>query len=73
MSFLPTSAITPGPGQHQTLGPRLYIGDAVTLPEGQHAIIRYIGPVNGKNGDFVGVELIDNFSHLGRHNGEFEG
>lgn len=61
------------PLQQQPTTPRLFIGDRVTLPEGQEGILRYIGTIHGKNGEFAGVELINEFSNMGRHNGEFEG
>lgn len=63
-----TNAVVPS-----TPAPRLFIGDKVTLPEGQQGILKYIGTVKGKNGEFAGVELIGEHSALGRHNGEFEG
>lgn len=49
------------------------IGDRVRLPEGQFGILRYVGPISGKNGEFAGVELLDEWASQGRHNGEFNG
>lgn len=49
------------------------IGDKVRLPEGQYGILRYVGPITGKPGDFAGVELVDEWAMQGRHNGEFNG
>lgn len=74
----PTQISTPAPAKTpRSLVPpilqKLSIGDNVSLPEGQHGILRYIGPINGKNGEFAGVELIGEYSSLGRHNGYFEG
>lgn len=49
------------------------LGDSVILPDGQQGILRYVGPVEGKTGEFAGVELIKEWASQGRHNGEFEG
>lgn len=51
----------------------LTIGDRVTLPDGQVGLLRYVGPIDGKHGDFAGVELIEEYASMGRHNGEHEG
>lgn len=53
--------------------PPINVGDKVRLPEGQLGILRYVGPIIGKSGDFAGVELLGEWSSQGRHNGEFNG
>lgn len=52
---------------------RLNIGDKVTLPEGQTGILRYVGTIEGKSGEFAGVELIGDHVSMGRHNGDHDG
>lgn len=49
------------------------IGDTVKLPDGQLGILRYVGPITGKPGEFAGIELIQEWASQGRHNGEFNG
>lgn len=83
MSSLPLSARSLSPVSSSTslasttatptTTPQLVLGDSVVLPEGQHGILRYIGPVKNKNGEFAGVELTGEYVGMGRHNGEFEG
>lgn len=58
-------------GPDVPIGPT--VGDTVRLPEGQKGIIRYLGPVKGKSGEFAGIELIDEWTGEGRHNGDFNG
>lgn len=53
--------------------PVFAIGDRIRLPERQQGILRYIGPIQGKAGEFAGVELIDEWACQGRHNGEYNG
>ncbi|CAN6596269.1 hypothetical protein TRVA0_001S02520 [Trichomonascus vanleenenianus] len=51
----------------------LSIGDPVTLPNGEHGILRYVGKVQGKPGEYAGVELVGEFESQGKHSGTFEG
>uniref|UniRef100_A0A060TAJ1 ARAD1D24376p n=1 Tax=Blastobotrys adeninivorans TaxID=409370 RepID=A0A060TAJ1_BLAAD len=51
----------------------LNVGDSVTLPEGQTGILKYIGKVQGKPGEFAGVELTGEWEQYGRHSGTFNG
>lgn len=53
--------------------PGLRIGDTVQLPDGREGILRYIGDIEGKVGEFAGVELINEWASHGLHNGEYEG
>lgn len=54
-------------------GNEFSLGDTVWLPDGQKGILHYIGPIDGKKGEFAGVELIEEWASNGRHNGEFNG
>lgn len=49
------------------------VGEKVRLPEGQIGILRYVGSISGKSGEFAGVELVDEWASQGRHNGDFNG
>jgi hypothetical protein len=60
---------TPRPG----LRGGLNIGDQVTLPEGQKAILKFVGKIAGKPGEYAGVQLVGEYENQGRHSGTFEG
>ena len=49
----------------------LQVGDHVVLPEGQHGVLKYIGKIQGKQGEYAGVELVDGYESHGRHSGSF--
>lgn len=50
------------------------IGDEVVLPQGQSAILRWTGRIQGKPIEYAGVELIGRDAELhGKHSGEYEG
>lgn len=49
------------------------MGDTVQLPNGHVGILRYIGQIDGKAGEFGGVELVGEYEESGRHNGMFNG
>lgn len=51
----------------------LSVGDSVILPEGQTGILKYIGKVQGKPGEYAGVELTGEWEQYGRHSGTFNG
>ncbi|KAF5099890.1 hypothetical protein D0Z00_001482 [Geotrichum galactomycetum] len=53
--------------------PNLALGDQVQLPDGQQAILRYVGPIESKNGEYAGIELIDEWANQGLHSGEYRG
>lgn len=53
--------------------PRLTVGDAVHLPDGQQAVIRYIGSISNKDGEFAGIELMEEWANQGFHSGEYDG
>lgn len=53
--------------------PALDIGDTVHLPDGQQGILRFVGQIDGKVGEFAGIELVNEWVSCGKHNGEFEG
>lgn len=49
------------------------VGDQVTLPEGQQGIVRYVGRVDSKPGEFAGIELLKGWESHGRHSGVYGG
>jgi TolA-binding protein len=53
--------------------PNLALGDQVQLPDGQQAILRYVGPIESKDGEYAGIELIDEWANQGLHSGEYRG
>lgn len=60
-------------GSGMTPEPDLQVGDIVDVPGGMYGPIRFIGPVAGKAGVFVGVELSGKYAVLGKNNGEANG
>ncbi|ANB11428.1 hypothetical protein AWJ20_4238 [Sugiyamaella lignohabitans] len=67
----PLTPRTPRPSGLTRTG--LNIGDTVTLPEGQRAILRFVGKIQGKPGEYAGVELIGDYESQGRHSGTYNG
>lgn len=51
----------------------LRVGDSVTLPGGQTAILKFIGKIQGKPGEYAGVELVGDDASQGKHSGSFNG
>lgn len=51
----------------------LRVGSTVNLPGGAKGLIQYIGSVDGKPGDYAGVEMLAGYEDHGKHNGEFGG
>lgn len=58
-----------GANQQQSL----QIGDTVEVPGGMTGTVRYIGSVRGKQGDFAGVELNDEYAARGKNDGDVDG
>lgn len=51
----------------------LRVGSTVNLPGGAKGLIQFIGSVDGKPGDYAGVEMLAGYEAHGKHNGEFGG
>lgn len=49
------------------------VGDQVTLPEGQQGMVRFVGRVDNKPGEFAGIELLKGWESHGRHSGVYGG
>ncbi|KAF4976348.1 hypothetical protein FZEAL_6968 [Fusarium zealandicum] len=48
-------------------------GDTVDVPGGMQGTVRFVGPVQGKRGVFVGVELLPDFAGRGKNDGDVDG
>ena len=55
-------------------GKRFEIGDNVRLASlGFEGVLRYLGPIDGKPGQFAGVELLEGFAGRGKNDGSAGG
>ncbi|KIW07573.1 uncharacterized protein PV09_01528 [Verruconis gallopava] len=54
-------------------GHDIQIGDTVDVPGGMHGTAKFIGPIAGKNGVFLGVELAKQYAHKGKNDGDVDG
>lgn len=53
--------------------PELRIGAKLNIPNIGRSILRYIGPIDNKSGEFAGIELIGDDINLGKNNGDVNG
>lgn len=51
----------------------LEVGDLVNVPGDMHGVVKFIGSVRGKTGQFVGVELDRQFATRGKNDGDVDG
>ncbi|TKA81348.1 hypothetical protein B0A49_00255 [Cryomyces minteri] len=51
----------------------LELGDNVDVPGDMHGIVKFIGSVKGKKGQFIGVELSREFAARGKNDGDVDG
>jgi len=49
------------------------VGDLVNVPGEMFGTIRFVGSVRGKQGQFLGVELGEEFASRGKNSGDVEG
>lgn len=61
---------TPTPA---TRAGEIKVGSLITIPNTGRAILRYIGPVDGKPGKFAGFELLGDSAVLGKNSGDVNG
>ena len=55
-------------------GKTFEIGDNVRLESlGFEGVLRYLGPIDGKPGQFAGVELLEGFAGRGKNDGSAGG
>lgn len=53
--------------------PDAAIGDSVEVPGGWHGSVMYVGKVEGREGTFLGIDLIELDADKGRNNGTYKG
>ncbi|KAG9682494.1 hypothetical protein KCU95_g17302, partial [Aureobasidium melanogenum] len=49
------------------------LGDLVNVPGDMYGTVRFVGPVRGKQGKFIGVELASEFAARGKNDGDVDG
>lgn len=49
------------------------VGDTVNVPGDMYGTVKFIGPVRGKQGKFIGVELAADFAARGKNDGDVDG
>lgn len=49
------------------------VGDTVTVPGDMHGTVKFVGPVAGKKGTFVGVQLAPEYAPRGKNSGDVDG
>lgn len=54
-------------------GQDIDVGDLVDVPGGMHGIVKFVGTVRGKKGNFAGVELAKKFAARGKNDGDVDG
>lgn len=64
---------TPTPFNKPGSPRELRIGSVLSLPRLGRAVLRYAGPIEGKNGNFAGIELIGEGIAFGKNSGDVNG
>ncbi|KAI4718958.1 hypothetical protein E4T48_04848 [Aureobasidium sp. EXF-10727] len=49
------------------------LGDTVNVPGDMYGTVKFVGPVRGKQGKFIGVELAGEFAARGKNDGDVDG
>ncbi|CAD0113060.1 unnamed protein product [Aureobasidium uvarum] len=49
------------------------LGDMVNVPGDMYGTVKFVGPVRGKQGKFIGVELASEFAARGKNDGDVDG
>lgn len=78
MNGVRKTSLQPLPGQKSTTPVKmdageLDVGDVVNVPGEMYGVVKFIGAVRGKNGQFVGVELDREFAARGKNDGDVDG
>ncbi|KAK4673258.1 hypothetical protein QC763_110280 [Podospora pseudopauciseta] len=66
------SPLTPGRLGGAAGGEDVQVGDVIDVPGNMTGTIRFIGPVTGRKGTFVGVELHPDFAGRGKNSGDVD-
>lgn len=53
--------------------PEFNLGDQVNVPGDMSGTVRFIGTVHGKPGNFLGVELFEEYAPRGKNDGSVDG
>ncbi|KAJ6785006.1 hypothetical protein PWT90_03691 [Aphanocladium album] len=61
------------PGRPGAVVDDVVVGDTVEVPGGLQGTVRFVGAVQGKKGQFVGIELNREFASRGKNNGDVDG
>lgn len=61
------------PGRPGGSSDNVAVGDGVEVPGGLQGTVRFVGSVQGKKGQFVGIELNREFAARGKNNGDVDG
>lgn len=73
-SVLADSNMIPAtPGRPAAPDDAVVVGDSVEVPGGLKGTVRFVGSVQGKKGQFVGIELNREFAARGKNNGDVDG
>lgn len=51
----------------------LMTGDVVQLPGEASGLLKFIGPLQGREGVYAGVQMSSHFLHLGKNSGDYNG
>ncbi|TLD25906.1 hypothetical protein E2P81_ATG09563 [Venturia nashicola] len=76
LNALTGGATPPTPGSASMAGGdgrEIDVGDLVDVPGGMHGIVKFVGAVRGKKGNFAGVELAKEFAARGKNDGDVDG
>lgn len=73
-SVLSDSNMIPAtPGRPGAASDDVVVGESVEVPGGLQGTVRFVGTVQGKKGQFVGIELHREFAVRGKNNGDVDG
>ncbi|CAD0057890.1 unnamed protein product [Aureobasidium pullulans] len=69
-----TGNTTSSPGLSSTMADSsVALGDMVNVPGDMYGTVKFVGPVRGKQGKFIGVELAGEFAARGKNDGDVDG
>ncbi|KAI5205567.1 hypothetical protein AUEXF2481DRAFT_1909 [Aureobasidium subglaciale EXF-2481] len=63
---------SPGPTSNMA-DSSVALGDMVNVPGDMYGTVKFVGPVRGKQGKFIGVELASEFAARGKNDGDVDG
>ncbi|TQV97367.1 hypothetical protein V2A60_000015 [Cordyceps javanica] len=72
-SVLSDSSMIPATPGRPGNADEVVVGDTVEVPGGLQGTVRFVGSVQGKKGQFVGIELTREFAPRGKNSGDVDG